>query len=885
MAWQKPENLMYADDPQLQTWLKEGGNYGIAAGYGLAILNADHEEIKQVVESKFPPSFTMESPGHKAPVYFFLSNLTRKMFLRTKNGECAGEILWEGFQTVGPGSIHPKGGVYKIINDAPLATIPKDQLATLLGDHLVPEKQIVQSEETARKERQDSNVDLSILQVVPLAGLRKQGDEYYGPHPVHGSETGRNFWVNPAKNVWHCFRHGTGGGPLLWLAVEEGIIDCSQAGPGALRGDLFKKTLEKAVKRGLIEGRKPTTSSIREGNVKSEEGGGRESQASALVKLVLTESLSLFHDERREPYIRIRRGEAMVTLRLRSKDAKTWLSSLLWKDRAKAPSSEALSSALNVLEAEANEGEEHKLYNRVAPGEDGSIWLDLCDEEWRAIHITTAGWEVVNHPPILFRRYSHQQPIPIPVHGGSLAPILDYANITHLGDQLLYVVATITCLIPGIPHVVMILFGPQGSGKTWALRTIRIIIDPSQLDLLSLPTRYSELVQNLDHNWCAFYDNVGSLPPWQSNVFCRAVTGGGVSKRQLYTDDDDVIYQYHRCVGLTDINIAAERGDLLQRSLLLGLDAIPKELRKTESELKAKLAQDQPKILGGILDVLVKALNLYPKIKLQSLYRMADFTLWGRAITEALGLDPQRFDEAYEANIEAQNLEAVRASPISDALVRLMESNPLGWSGTMSQLYSELEAQAKELKISTRQKAWPKKPHVLSRILNELAPSLPAVSLKVERGYREHTRLIYITTVGSVGSVGELERQADWGKGGDLRNYLGEATAATVASAGSFESFSGIQTTSPEPSAEVGGEVSVTPKTDDLSGLSDRKPSLGDLLPKLRAEWKRGTDDEFEILVTRLAGYTREEAYSFRERLLDEGLLAYDPEGWLVWVT
>jgi hypothetical protein len=59
----------------------------------------------------------------------------------------------------------------------------------------------------------------------------------------------------------------------------------------------------------------------------------------------------------------------------------------------------------------------------------------------------------------------------------------------------------------------------------------------------------------------------------------------GVSRRALYTDGDDVIYSYHRCIGLTDINIAAERGDMLQRSVLLGLHAIPKKQRKTESRI------------------------------------------------------------------------------------------------------------------------------------------------------------------------------------------------------------------------------------------------------------------------------------------------------------
>jgi len=83
--------------------------------------------------------------------------------------------------------------------------------------------------------------------------LHKRGDEYFGPHPIHGSTTKQNFWVNPTKNCWHCFRHGTGGGPFSWLAVEEGIVKCEDATPGSLRGPIFKQVLEKARERGLIE--------------------------------------------------------------------------------------------------------------------------------------------------------------------------------------------------------------------------------------------------------------------------------------------------------------------------------------------------------------------------------------------------------------------------------------------------------------------------------------------------------------------------------------------------------------------------------------------------------------------------------------------------------
>jgi hypothetical protein len=64
----------------------------------------------------------------------------------------------------------------------------------------------------------------------------KSATENHGSHPVHGSDTGTNVSINAEKQVWHCFRHDTGGGPLDFLAVCAGLLPCEQAKPGGLRG-------------------------------------------------------------------------------------------------------------------------------------------------------------------------------------------------------------------------------------------------------------------------------------------------------------------------------------------------------------------------------------------------------------------------------------------------------------------------------------------------------------------------------------------------------------------------------------------------------------------------------------------------------------------------
>jgi len=257
-GWQKPEKLMFSNDPRLVEWVSKGGNYGVVCGYGLVVVEADHVKVKEAVEKNLPPTLVVLSGGRRLPHYYFLCSFPECRPLidyGDPDHPNIGHIKGQGGMVVGPGSIHLETkSPYVLLHDRPIAQVTPQQLVEALKPFLL-KREVQLRVETAVKEEKArlGDISIDILEVVPLAGLKRQGDEYYGPHPVHGSTTGRNFWVNSAKNCWHCFRHSSGGGPLLWLAVEEGIIDCAEAGPGALRGERFKQVLEIAVERGLID--------------------------------------------------------------------------------------------------------------------------------------------------------------------------------------------------------------------------------------------------------------------------------------------------------------------------------------------------------------------------------------------------------------------------------------------------------------------------------------------------------------------------------------------------------------------------------------------------------------------------------------------------------
>ena len=104
-----------------------------------------------------------------------------------------------------------------------------------------------------------------------------------------------------------------------------------------------------------------------------------------------------------------------------------------------APSSEALQSALNVIEAKAHfDAPERTVHIRVG-GLDGRLYLDLGDESWRAVEIDATGWRVIDNPPVRFRRAAGMQPLPIPVSGGSVEMLRSFLNVQSDTDFVLVV--------------------------------------------------------------------------------------------------------------------------------------------------------------------------------------------------------------------------------------------------------------------------------------------------------------------------------------------------------------------------------------------------------------------------------------------------------------
>ena len=266
------------------------------------------------------------------------------------------------------------------------------------------------------------------------------------------------------------------------------------------------------------------------------------------------------------------------------------------------------------------------------------------------------------------------------------------------------------------------------------------------------------LFKSSSHNYIAYFDNVSVIREWISDALCRSVTGSGYSKRQLYTDDDDIIYYFLRCIGFNGINLAATKADLLDRGLIIQLERIPKLKRRKLEDIWNDFEILLPQLLASIFDILVRVLQIKQKggIKISNgLNRMADFEEYAEIISRCMGYQEDEFLRVYQDNIGLQIDEAIQASPLSMAVVVLMDSkdNDAEWIQSATELYLELNDIAETiLKINIQKiPPWPKSPNQLSRRLNEIKTNLREKGIEIER-YKDEkgNRKIKIRRVSSI---------------------------------------------------------------------------------------------------------------------------------------
>jgi hypothetical protein len=457
------------------------------------------------------------------------------------------------------------------------------------------------------------------------------------------------------------------------------------------------------------------------------EKGEGASQTDTLVTLAL-EQADLFHTPEGKAYADIELNGHRQTWAVRGTDFRNWLAFIYFEATQGVVSSEAQRTVVSLLEARAKfAGPEREVFTRVG-GAGDNIYLDLGCPEWKAVEITAAGWRVIDRPPVRFRRSRGMLPLPVPEAGGSIDELRPFLNVTP--QHFIMVVAwLLAALRPYGPYPILGVSGEKGGAKTMLLKLLRRLIDPHTPEIRALPQDDRTLFLYAKNRHIQAFDNVSVLMAWLADLFSQLATGGGFTTRELYTDDDENIFNGMRPIAMNGIPEIVEQADLADRALVIKLETIPEEKRQTEAELEQAFNQARPKILGALLTAVAGGLRELPTIKLKEKPRMADFAVWIVACEKAFDWAPGTFMAVYAANVEEATETVLEADPVAMALITFMASRP-GWDGTASDLLKDLSGIVGE-RIQ-RSSAWPKLANQFAGKLRRAAPLLRDMGISIE---------------------------------------------------------------------------------------------------------------------------------------------------------
>lgn len=449
-------------------------------------------------------------------------------------------------------------------------------------------------------------------------------------------------------------------------------------------------------------------------------GAGQPSKAAELIRLA-EQHYEFGVTTRGEAYAVPREGPGFARrLRGRRRSLQSELARRYYDEMNTAVTSSALADAMLVIEARAQDADPVEPALRV--GQDavtGDLVLDLAREDGLVVIIRPGEWGVDNRPPVLFWRTNATLPLPVPVRAGSLDVLRDQANIAA-ADWPVVVACLVAALFPHMPHTVLLLSGEHGTAKTTLAKRLTSLVDPCACQVRMAPTNGEDWAVACAASWATCIDNISHLPPWLQDAICRASTGDGLVRRELYTDSDVSVLAFRRWMLLTAIDPGALQSDLADR--LVSVQAQPIGQRREEKELDRLWEQAHARVLGGLLDLAAAVLAALPHVTHEGLPRMADFGRILLAVDEVLGT------KGY-ARYTAQAVETSRQVAEGDVVcVEIQKKITKEWTGSASELLEKLDPPP-----GVRPpKDWPRTPQGMGGRLTKLAPTLRKLGWEVD---------------------------------------------------------------------------------------------------------------------------------------------------------
>ncbi|XMB85875.1 hypothetical protein RJG79_10770 [Mycoplasmatota bacterium WC44] len=189
--------------------------------------------------------------------------------------------------------------------------------------------------------------------------------------------------------------------------------------------------------------------------------------------------------------------------------------------------------------------------------------------------------------------------------------------------------------------------------------------------------------------------------------------------------------------------------DLLERTIAISMKSIDQENRKTLKDVKAKIDELLPDVLGEIYSALSKALNNIKEVELNGEYpRLADFSLYSVAILKEFNYTKEDFFKAFNECKDQLDQELLEYNPIVQLTYEYLYINE-SFYGSATELLEHFRDLAVDFGVDDKHSSFPKSASILSRrlnqnesVLNQYGISL-YIGTDLEHGHRRCIKLYF----------------------------------------------------------------------------------------------------------------------------------------------
>ncbi len=475
----------------------------------------------------------------------------------------------------------------------------------------------------------------------------------------------------------------------------------------------------------------------------------KKTDADRLVELVLpTHRLSYTNENETYASVPLPTG-GVVNLRTTSLEYRNRLTGIYYEAFGKIPSANAMTNAIETLSGLAViNGEQYETCLRVS-AKDETFYIDIGDAEWNCIAIDKSGWSIIVDPPVLFRRGTGFEKLPTPARNGNIGPLIEYLNVANQNDFMLMVAFLLVGFNCHSEYPVLLLYGEQGTSKSTTAILLRSLLDPNIAPLRNNPRNDDDFATAGYNGHVVVFDNLSYIDGNLSDNLCRMSTGATLSKRQQYTNRDEVLVRYKNLVILNGITELAQRPDLLNRAVTVDLPKIQK--RRSSKEFWEGFTAAAPSILGGLLDAVAHALA-NPVATDVELPRMAEFCRfamsaepelarqWNEYIASSGRTDLSEwkvgdFYQAYMENIDQSSVTAVEQVPFLSHLEKMLrQSDMFTIRMSATELLTKLKNMAAtNLESTSKGTGWPQSGTSMGSMLQRLVPVLRELGITASR--------------------------------------------------------------------------------------------------------------------------------------------------------